>query len=66
MEAPDNFSYVIPVDDLQHTQESPFCFADPKCPCHEDPELIGAVGNDVTNGLLTPDEATRLVKGETI
>jgi hypothetical protein len=67
MQAPDNFSYVIPVEgDSLHTPGSPFCFADPTCPCHDDPENIRSVGEAVTNGLLTPGEATRLVKGETI
>jgi hypothetical protein len=67
MQPPDNFTVPIPVEgDQLHTSESPFCFADPNCPCHEDRELIASVADDVTNGLLTPEEATRLVSGETI
>lgn len=50
-------------DDLLHTPTDPFC-QDPSCPCHEDPLLIAEVAAQVENGLLTPTEATRLVKGE--
>lgn len=57
---------VIPLeeDDLLHTLTDPFCFVDPSCPCHEDPVLIAEVAVQVENGLLTPIEATRLIKGE--
>jgi hypothetical protein len=64
---PDNFSYVIPVEyDPLHTSDTPFCFADPTCPCHEDSDAILRVSDAVTEGLLTPDEATRTVKGEMV
>ncbi len=67
MQPPDNFSYIVPVEgDPLHTEQSPFCFADPACPCHEDKELVARVAGDVAGGLLTPEEATRLVKGETV
>jgi hypothetical protein len=62
----DNFIIVILLEDEQlHTQENPFCF-DPSCPCHEDQELIASVSDAVTSGLVTPVEATRFVKGETL
>ena len=55
---------VIPMEDpLIHTDDSPFC-ADCTCPDKEDPELLAAVSQLVEDGLLTPDEATRYVKGE--
>lgn len=63
----DNFIPVIPVaqeTDIRHTPASPFCFDDTNCPCHEDPTLIHAVYEQIQQGLLTPDEATRTVKGE--
>ncbi|MGH2496868.1 MAG: hypothetical protein ACRDIV_19365 [Ktedonobacteraceae bacterium] len=49
-------------DDLVHTGDSPFC-ADPTCPDKEDPDLLAAVAQQVEDGLLTPDEATRFVQG---
>lgn len=52
--------------DLIHTQEHPFCSIDPTCPCHEDPELLTDVAQAVEQGLLTPDEATRVVMGKTV
>ncbi len=61
---PDNFSYVIPVDDdLIHTAEQPFCF-DPTCDCHEDEEAVAAVYRAVQDGLITQDEATDFVLGK--
>ncbi|MBV9690086.1 MAG: hypothetical protein JO202_10310 [Ktedonobacteraceae bacterium] len=56
----------IPMEDpIMHTDEHPFCAFDPfdDCPCHEDPTLIGEVNQQVTDGLLTPDEATSIVTG---
>ncbi len=53
-------------DDLIHTQEHPFCSIDPTCPCHEDPELLTDVARAVEQGLLTPNEATRVVTGKTV
>ena len=48
--------------DLIHTKHYPFC-SDPTCLCHEDDTLIDAVAQQVKDGLLTPDEATRFVQG---
>ncbi len=58
---------VIPVSggSLIHTPGNPFCY-DETCGCHENPVLIAAVANAINQGLLTPDEATRLVAGKTI
>ena len=53
---------VIPVDDLIHTDEHPFC-GDPSCPCGEDQEAIGKVNQQYQDGLYTAPEATRRVRG---
>jgi hypothetical protein len=61
---PDNFAYVIPVDDEpEHPPFYPFCF-DSTCPCHEDDEAIAAVYQAVQGGLLTSEEATDFVLGK--
>ena len=64
----DNFRYVVPEDDTEtvHSPTRPFCAVDPTCLCHEDPILIAEVAQKVEDGLLTDEEATRLVKGEQI
>ena len=49
-------------DDLVHTDDSPFCL-DSTCPDKDDPDLIAAVAQQVEDGLLTPEEATRTVQG---
>jgi hypothetical protein len=57
---------VIPMEDnLVHTDHDQFC-SDPTCPCHEDPELLADVAWAVEQGLLTPDEATRVAQGKTV
>jgi hypothetical protein len=61
----DNFSIVIPVDDLVHTDARPFC-RDQTCHCHEDELLIAQVAQQVQDGLFTPQEATEFVKGNGI
>ena len=65
MQAPDNFSYVVPVDYLLHTPEKAFCY-DPKCECHKDDLLITEAVCYIRDGLLTLDEATDFVKGKGI
>ena len=58
---------VIPMeDDLIHTEASPFCSADPICPCHESLERIHAVAEAVARGELTPEEATQFVSGKLV
>jgi len=56
---------VLMEDDLIHTPESPFC-SDTTCPCREDPLLLAELDQQVTDGLLTPDEATAIVLGKTL
>jgi len=46
-----------------HTLNKPFC-SDPQCPCHESQLAISLIAIQVEEGFLTPDEATRIVKGE--
>jgi hypothetical protein len=60
---PNPLPVVLMEDDLIHTSERPFCFIDGLCPCHEDPLLIAEVAQAVTDGLLTPEEATNFVAG---
>ena len=63
---PDNFAYVIPAEDaIVHALDHPFCW-DQTCGCHEHPLLIQEVSHFVTDGLLTPDEATYFVAGKTV
>ena len=61
-----NFVPVIPVDYREHTDEHPFCVANPTCPCHEDPELIAPIAQAVQDGLMTPEEATDYILGKTL
>ena len=65
MQPPDNFTYPIPVDYDLHTPEKPFCY-DQACECHEDYEAIFQVPLHVADGLMTPNEATDVVKGKGI
>ena len=63
----DNFAIVILVEDEPlHTPEKPFCFVDRQCPCHDDQILIAEVANFVSQGLMTPDEASAFVAGRTV
>ncbi len=59
-------TYIIPVDYILHTEDHPFCFADPDCYCHEDQESIAMVNTWVQEGLLTPQEATQYILGRTL
>ncbi len=58
------FDIVIPMeDDLLHTAEHPFCWQDPACPCHEDPDSIRPIEQAFEDGLLTSEEANRTIAG---
>ena len=61
----DNFAFVIPVDDLLHTPENPFCW-DMHCPCKSDQDLFAQVQQFIRDGLLTVDEATLFYCGKTV
>ena len=52
-------------DPIIHTDDHPFC-GDPTCPCTEDPALLAELAHQVEDGLLTPAEATNIVKGKTL
>ena len=56
---------ILMEDPIIHTAEHPFC-EDPTCPDKRDPELLAEVAQQVTDGLLTPDEATAIVLGKTL
>lgn len=61
----ENFKIVIPVEEVLHTSEKPFCNQTlyPDCPCREDQSNIQEIAVYVEAGLLTPQEAIRLVQG---
>ncbi|GHO65940.1 hypothetical protein KSC_048320 [Ktedonobacter sp. SOSP1-52] len=62
----DNFVPVIPVlDKPRHTDSHQFC-TDPTCGCHEEPALIGPVNQQYIDGLLTAEEATRIIQGRQV
>ena len=61
----DNFIPVIPDPQPLHTAEHPFC-GDPTCICYEDEDAITELAQAVREGLLTPDDATRIIKGKTV
>ena len=61
----DNFIPIIFVDSLEHTTDRPFCW-DMTCPCHEDPDTIAEVHQAYQDGLLTAENATQIVRGQTI
>ena len=63
---PDNFAWIVLVDSTYHTEEQPFCFCDPDCPCHDDQESIARVNTWVREGLMTEDEATQYILGRTL
>jgi len=61
----DNFIVVIPVEEgeLLHTADYPFS-TNVRCFCHEDEEEIARINEDYQNGLVTAEEATRIVEGK--
>ena len=52
------------VDPIQHTPGH-MCW-DTSCPCHEDQEIIGTINDYVQECLLTPDNASDIVKGHNV
>ncbi len=61
---PDNFAYIVLMEDpILHTEDHPFC-PDWSCTCHEeDQESIARVNSWVQAGLMTPQEATAYILG---
>lgn len=63
----DHHPIPIPMEDpLVHTADTPVC-ADPTCSDKQDDDLLAEVAQQIApfvqDGLLTPDEASRLVQG---
>jgi hypothetical protein len=61
----DNFIVVVPEDHLLHTPEQPFC-GDPTCPCVEDTDALTELDQAIKDGLITTDDATRILQGRTV
>jgi hypothetical protein len=61
----DNFIIVIPDPQPLHTPEQPFC-GDPTCPCTEDKDALTDLTQAITEGLLSADDATHIIKGKTV
>jgi hypothetical protein len=61
---PDPLPIVILEDDPIHCPPYYFCATDdPTCPCREDASLLDRVVAEYNTGLLTGDEAARIVQG---
>lgn len=54
-------------DDIELFPHTPghFC-PDMPCPCHEDAEAIGQVGEWVHEGLMSVDDADRFYRGKVV
>ncbi len=61
----DNFIPVVPTTQPLHTEEHPFC-GDPTCPCTEDTDALTELDQAIRDGLITPDDATRILAGMTV
>ena len=61
----DNFVPVVPVDHPVHTQEQPLC-GDPTCPCYEDSDNLAALHAAINDGIITTDDAARIIQGKTV
>ena len=59
------YEIVLWEGDILHNHGRMFCYS-PKCPCHKSRLLIEQVARFVSEGLLTPDEATKFVTGKLI
>jgi hypothetical protein len=60
----DNFVPVITPEPV-HTLDQPFCL-DTTCGCHEDQLLVGEIQRQISEGLITLPEATRIVQGKQV
>jgi hypothetical protein len=62
----DNFIPVVPdTKPPLHTADTPFCW-DETCPCHEDGDALAEIHDAINAGIITPDDAQRILKGETV
>jgi hypothetical protein len=61
----DNFIPVVPEDYSLHTLEYPFC-GDPTCPCSENTDALTELDQAIRDGLITLDDAARIMRGKTV
>ena len=61
----DNFAFIIPVDEILHTPEKPFCW-DLHCICKSNQDLLAELQQFIRDGLLTIDEAILFYCGRTV
>lgn len=61
----DNFIPVIPEGTPVPIPDHPFC-GDPTCLCYEDRDAVTGLAQAISDGLITPDDATRIVQGKTV
>ncbi len=61
----DNFLPAIPDATPILIPEHPFC-GDPTCICYEDKDAITELDQAIRDGLITPDDATRIIKRKTV
>jgi len=61
----DNFVLVVPEEHPLHTPEHPLC-GDPTCICYENPENIADLVLSITDGLLSVNDATQIIRGKTV
>ena len=66
MRKPDHPHLVLMEYEMIHTDDHPFCGTDPTRGCHEDPELLAEMHEDVKQGFITPEEATLMIQGKTL
>ncbi len=61
----DNFVLVVPTTQPLHTETNPFC-GDPTCPCSEDTDTLTELDQAIREGLISSEDATRIIKGKTV
>lgn len=61
----DNFQPIIPVDQLEHTPDHPFCW-DIACPCHSDTVALQELAASHREGLVSAKDADRIYQGRTV
>ena len=59
------YEVVLWEGDVLHNKGKMFCY-NARCSCHESPSFIAQVARFVSEGLMTPQEATKFVAGKNI
>lgn len=59
----DNFIPIIPTNSIVHTDKNPHC-GDTECPCYD--ALKASLHQYYMDGLVSADDATRILEGKTI